>query len=91
MNKKKQLQPKLSVQLKEVNQSILLKEGRVKRYWDSVLQYKENRSFKDKERKFNQQVGGENTMINKQQDAKETKKYWSKICSKKNIIEMPNR
>ncbi len=42
------------IQLEEINQKVLAKEGRFKRYQQSVKQYRQNRTFQNKERKFYQ-------------------------------------
>ena len=47
------------MQLEEINQKILGKIRRPKRYWDSVKQYNQNRTFQNNKMKFRQQVGGE--------------------------------
>ena len=44
---------------------------------------KQNRIFKNNERKFYQQVSGEYTWIN--QNAKDVKQFWSKICDQKEL------
>ena len=51
---------KLAIQLEEINQKILAKEGRLKRYRQRVKQYRQNRTFQNNERKFNQQMGDYN-------------------------------
>ena len=43
---------KITVQHKEINQKVLAKEGRLKRYRQRVKQYKQNRTFQNDERKF---------------------------------------
>ena len=70
-------------QLKEMNLKILVKEERLKKYWDKVNQYKQNRIFQNNKSKFYQQVNGESTMTNQQLDPKETKQFWSKIWKQK--------
>ena len=52
----------MSIQLEKINQKILLKEWRQKRYWDSDQQYNENSTFQNNERKLYQQVSGECTI-----------------------------
>ena len=49
---------KITVQLEEINQKVLAKEGRLKRYRQRVKQYRQNRTFQNKERKFYQRWGG---------------------------------
>ena len=63
---------KITVQLEEINQKVLAKEGRLKRYRQRVKQYRQNRSFQNNERKFYQQLGGSGTKTYQQPDAKET-------------------
>ena len=36
---------KLTIQLEEINQKVLAKEGRLKRYRQKVKQYRQNRTF----------------------------------------------
>ena len=71
------------MRLKEINQKILAKEGRLERYQDRVKQYKQNRSFQNYGRKFYQQAGRECTRTNQQSDAKETKQFGGKIWEQK--------
>ena len=73
----------LTTQLEEINQKILAKEKRLKRYQDNVKQYKQNRTIENKEKYFYCQVGGEYTRTAQQPDAKEAKQFWSKIWKQK--------
>ena len=50
--KEKATQGKITIQLEEINQKVLAKEGRLKRYQGRVKQYRKNRSFQSNERKF---------------------------------------
>ena len=75
---------KITVQLDEINQKILAKEGRLKRYQQRVKQYRQNRTFQNNERKFYQQLGGSDTKTYQQPDAKETERFWTKISQPKN-------
>ena len=53
-NKKgKGTQEKITVQLEEINQKALPNEGRLKRYRQRVKQYRQNRTFQNKEKKIN--------------------------------------
>ena len=54
-SKEKTTQEKLTIQLEEINQKVLAKEGRLKRYQQRVKQYRQNRTFQNNERKFYQQ------------------------------------
>ena len=47
--------------MEEINQKVLAKKGRLKRYWDRDKQYKQKKKF---QRKFYYQDGGERTKIN---------------------------
>ena len=49
------------IQLEEINQKVLTKEGRLKRYLEKVKQYRQKRTFQNNERKFYQQVGWNDT------------------------------
>ena len=45
------------VQLEEINQRVLAKEGRFKRYRHRVKQYRQNRTLQNNERKFLSAIG----------------------------------
>ena len=77
--KEKSTREKLIKQLEEMNHKGLVKEGRLKRYRQSIKQYRQNRSFQNNERKFYQQLGGDNIKIYQQPDAKETERFYTKI------------
>ena len=74
---------KITVQLEEINQKILAKEGWLKRYRQRVKQYRQNRIFQNNERKFYQQLGGSDMKTYQQPDAKETERFWAKIWEPK--------
>ena len=74
---------KITVQLEEINQKILAKEGRLKRYRQRVKQYRQNRTFQNNERKFYQQLGRSDTKTYQQPDAKETERFLAKIWEPK--------
>ena len=59
------------------------KEGRLKRYQQRVKQYRQNKTFRNNERKFYQQLGGSDTKTYQQPDAKETERFWAKIWESK--------
>ena len=61
-------QAKRTTQVEKINQKILAKEGRLKRYRERV---KQNRTFQNNERKFYLQDGGECMRTFQQPDAKE--------------------
>ena len=52
--KEKATQEKITVQLEEINEKVLAKKGRLKRYRQRVKQYRQNRTFQNNERKFYQ-------------------------------------
>ena len=64
------------IQLEEIIYKVLAIEGRLKRYWHRVKQYKQNRTFQNNERKFYQQV---DTKTYQQPNARETERFQSKI------------
>ena len=66
-------------QLEEINQKLLAKEGRLKKYRQRVKQHRQNRTFQSNERKFYQQVEEDETKTYQQPDARETGQFWSKI------------
>ena len=77
--KKKATEEKITTQLEEINQKVLAKEGRLKRYRQRIKQYRQNGTFQNNERKFYQQVGGDGTNSYQQPDARETEQFWCKI------------
>ena len=83
--KEKTTQEKLTIQLEEINQKVLAKEGNLKRYRQRVKQYRQNRTFQNNERKFYQQLEGDDSKTYQQPDAKETQRFWTKIWQPKNI------
>ena len=61
---------------------------------EGKLKNKQNRAFQNNDRKFDQQVGGENTRTNQIPDAKETKQFWSEIWKRKKyylVLEWVNK
>ena len=60
-----------------INQKVLAKEGRLKRYRERVKQYRQNRRFQNNERKFYQQMGGDDTKTYQQSDARETEQFFT--------------
>ena len=68
----------MTTQLEEINQN-LVKEGRLKRYQQTVKPYRQNGTFKNNERKFYQQIGEDDTKTYKQPDARETEQFGTKI------------
>ena len=69
--KEKTTQEKLTVQLEEIHQKVLAKKGRLKRYRQRVKQYRQNRTFQNNERKFYQQLGGDNNNSNSRMQKKQ--------------------
>ena len=55
---------KLTIKMEEINQKILVKERKLKRYRNRIQQYKQNWIFENDERKFYWQVNGENRKSN---------------------------
>ena len=74
---------KITVQLEKINQKVLAKKGRLKRYRQRVKQYRQNRTFQNNERKFYQQFGGSDTKTYQQPDIKETERFGTKIWQPK--------
>ena len=74
---------KITVQLEEINQKVLAKEGRLKRYRQRVKQYRQNRTFQNNERKFNPQRGGHDSKTYQQAGVKETEQFGTKIWQPK--------
>ena len=91
MNRKeKTTQEKLTIQLEEINQKVLAKEGRLMRYRQRVKQYRQNRTFQNNERKFYQQLEGDGNKKYQKLDTRETQGFWTKIWQPKNITKMLN-
>ena len=67
------------MQLKKINQKLLAKDGRLKRYHNRVNKYNQNREFQNYERKLKQQVGSECTKTYQQPVENEAKLQWSII------------
>ena len=65
---------KIPVKHEEINQKVHVKEGKLKRYRQRLKQYRQNRTFQNNERKFYQQLGGDDTKKYQQPDG----------CKKKN-------
>ena len=74
---------KSNSKLEEINQKVLAKEGRLKRYRQRVKQCRQNRTFQNTARKFYQQLGGSDTKTYQQPDIKETERFWIKIWQQK--------
>ena len=81
--KEQATQGKVTVQLEEINQKVLAKEGRLKRYRQRVKQYRQNWTYQNNERKFYQQLGGSDTKTYQQPNIKETERFWTKIWQPK--------
>ena len=81
--KEKTTREKLRIQLEEIYQKVLAKEGRLKRYRQKIKQYRQNRTFQNNERKFYQQLGGDDNKTYQQPNAKETERFWTKIWQPK--------
>ena len=78
--KEKATQEKITIQHEKINQKVLEKEGWLKRYRQGVKQCRQNRTSQNKERKFYQQVGWDDTKTYQQPDAREAEQFWCKIC-----------
>ena len=77
--KEKATQEKITIQIEEINQKVLVKEGRLKRYQQRVKQYRQNRTFQNNKRKFYPQIGRDDTIIYPQPDPRKTEQFWIKI------------
>ena len=75
----KATQEKTTIQLEEINQKVLAKEGRLRTYRQRVKQCRQNRIFQNNERKFCQQLEEDDTKTYQQPDAKEIERFWTKI------------
>ena len=68
-----------TIRLEEINQKVLAKEERLKRYRDTIKQYRRNKTFRNKERNFYQQIGEKGTKTYAQPNLRRTKQFWCKI------------
>ena len=85
MKNERQTQISLTIRQEQINQKILAKEGRLKRYWHRVKLYRKNRFFQNNKRKFFQCVDGDFSKTKLQPEEKETKQFPNKM-SRKNIL-----
>ena len=74
---------KITVQLEEINQKVMAKEGILKRHRQRVKQYRQNGTFQNNEMIFYQQLGGCDMKTHQQPDIKETELFWTKIWQPK--------
>ena len=81
--KEKTTQEKLTIKLEEIYQKVLAKDGTLKRYQQRVKQYRQNKTFQNNERKFYQQLRGDDNKTYQQPNAKETERFWTKIWQPK--------
>ena len=82
--KEKARQEKITIRIEEINQKVLAKEGRLKRYRQKIKQYRQNRTFQNNERKMTRK----HTHFRMQNKPKDFGlKYGNK---KKNITKRPN-
>ena len=82
--KEKATQEKITIQFEKINKKILVKEGILKRY----RQYRQNRTFQNKERKFYRQLAWGRTY--QPPYAKEAKGFWTRKWQPKNITKRLN-
>ena len=66
---------KITVQLEEINQKVLAKERRLKRYRQGVKQYRQNRTFQLNERKFYQKLEEHDTKTYHNQTPEKTERF----------------
>ena len=76
--KGKATQEKITIQLEEINEKILAKQGRLKRYRQRLKQYRKNRNFENNKRKFYKQVGRDDAKTCQHPDTREAERFWSK-------------
>ena len=81
---------KITVQLEEINQKVLAKEGRLKIYRQRVKQYRQNRTFQNHERKFYQQLGGHDKKHTNNQTPKKPNNFGRKYGNRKSITKRLN-
>ena len=78
------------VQLEETNQKVLTKEGRLITYQDRTKLYNQNKTFKNNERKFKQQLGENGRNQTNNWVRKEQKDFGTKYGNEKVITKKPN-
>ena len=80
----------MTIQLEEINQKVLAKEGKLKRYRARVKQYKQNRTLK-KTRKNSTDMQGDiaRRHTNRLMQGKQ-KKFGAKYDNQDNITKKPN-
>ena len=71
------------MQCEEINQKVLVKEGRLKRYWDRIKQYRQNRTLKKTKIILPPSRWGNVRRQTQQLDDKKTKQFWSKLWKRK--------
>ena len=81
----------MTIQLEEINEKVVAKEGRLKRYQERLQQYRQNRTFQNNERKFNLLVGGDGTKTHQQADARKRNNFVVKYGNQENIAKKLNR
>ena len=73
----------LQVVKEEIRQKIKAKTGKITRYQQRVSQYKQNRLFRNNERRFYQQLNNESEHLeNEVPDAETARNFWSDIWSR---------
>ena len=81
-NRKEKATREKIIQLEEINQKVLAKEGRLK-ISTKVKTIQTKQDFQNNERKFYQQLGGGDMKTYQQPDAKKTERFWTKIWQPK--------
>ena len=87
-DKKEKATQKITIQLEEISHKLQAKEGRLKRYGQRVKQYRQNRIRQNNERKFSQQLVGDDTKTYQKLYARENEEFSTKIWQPKSITKM---
>ena len=81
--KEKATRGKIPVQLEEINQKVLAKEGRLKRYRQRIKQYRQNRTFQKKMKENSTNNWEEMTRERTNNRMQKKLKFWKKIWQPK--------
>ena len=71
-------QLKQKIQFEEINKKVVAKEGRLKRYWDRIKQYRQYRTFQSNEKILWDINGSPNLgQTTRSRDSQQKKKKWT--------------
>ena len=82
---------KKTLQLEEINQKVLAKEGRLKRHQLRIKQWRQNWTFQNNEKKFYHKIWGDEPKTYPQPETNEAKLFCCKIWKPREHNKKPNR